>query len=83
MQAVVPQVLESTADGAGGKVESGKFELRFSSLFQPGRGLSFPCNASGEVDTESMSARAVANLQRARRQVGAEFATPQVIPSGG
>ena len=32
-----------------------KFELRFTGLFNPGRGYAFPCDAQGQVDLDSLS----------------------------
>lgn len=55
------------------------FELRFVSLFNPGRGLSFPCDASGRVDVEALSEQARQNLVQARSTVGRDYCTPQVL----
>jgi|GEM_PF-7115834 len=30
------------------------YELRFASLFVPGRGISVPCDMSGEVDMDAL-----------------------------
>jgi hypothetical protein len=57
------------------------FELRFVSLFNPGRGLSFPCDASGRVDVEGLSERARQNLLLARNAVGRDYCVPQVLPA--
>jgi hypothetical protein len=56
------------------------YELRFRSLFDEGRGLSFPCDASGQVDIDSLGARARANYFFARTVIGREFAMPAVLP---
>lgn len=56
------------------------FELRFESLFQPGRGLAFPCDARGRVELDTLSERARRNYLYARAVVGREFATPAVVP---
>lgn len=56
-------------------------ELRFASLFQPGRALSFPCDAAGRVDLDTLCDRARANYLFARAVVGREYATPVVVPS--
>jgi len=53
-------------------------ELRFESLFQRGRGFSFPCDSAGQVDVEALSERARANYLRAHAGVGREFAHPKV-----
>ncbi|HEX7438602.1 MAG TPA: hypothetical protein VF319_00770 [Caldimonas sp.] len=54
------------------------YELRFRSLFNPGRGFSFPCDASGRVDIDRLSDRARSNYFFARAGIGREFATPAV-----
>jgi hypothetical protein len=55
------------------------FELRFVSLFNEGRALAFPCDASGQVDIDVMSERARANYFYARTVIGREFARPAVL----
>jgi hypothetical protein len=54
------------------------YELRFQSLFDEGRALSFPCDAQGRVDLDALSERARGNYLYARAVVGREFATPAV-----
>jgi hypothetical protein len=54
------------------------FELRFPSLFDPGRALAFPCNADGEVELERLSERGRSSYLRARDRVGREYAFPTV-----
>jgi hypothetical protein len=54
------------------------YELRFRSLFDDGRGFSFPCDATGHVDIDAMSERARLNYLYARTVIGREFATPAV-----
>ncbi len=56
------------------------FELRFQSLFNEGRALTFPCDAQGHVDMDALSTRARDNYLYARTVVGREFATPAVQP---
>ena len=56
------------------------YELRFRPLFQEGRGLSFPCDASGCVNIDSLSDRARSNYFFARTVIGRKFATPAVQP---
>lgn len=58
----------------------GGFELRFQSLFVEGRGLSFPCDAKGEVDIDGMSEKLRLNYLYARTLIGREFNTPTVRP---
>jgi hypothetical protein len=55
------------------------FELRFESLFNPGRGLVFPCDERGQVELDSLSERSRQNYFYARAVVGREYATPAVL----
>lgn len=55
------------------------FALRFESLFNPGRGLVFPCDERGQVELDSLSERSRQNYFYARAVVGREYATPAVI----
>ena len=56
------------------------FELRFESLFHPGRALAFPCDAKGCVELDGLSDPARCNYFYARSVVGREFASPSVVP---
>ena len=56
------------------------FEVRFNSLFSPGRALAFPCDASGRVDLDALSERARNNYLFARATVGREHAVPRICP---
>lgn len=56
-----------------------RFVLRFESLFDPGRGLAFPCDEHGRVALDALSERARRNYFYARVVVGHEFATPAVV----
>jgi hypothetical protein len=56
------------------------FELRFTSLFQQGRALAFPCDAEGHVDLDGLSEHARENYLFARAVVGREFTVPAVMP---
>ena len=58
----------------------GAYELRFESLFHPGRALAFPCDAGGRVELDALSDAARRNYLYARAVVGREFATPAVVP---
>ena len=55
------------------------FQLRFQSLFNPGRALTFPCDECGKVELDTLSERARQNYFYARAVVGREFATPAVV----
>jgi len=55
-----------------------RYELRFRSLFDDGRGLSFPCDSAGHVALDALTERARSNYFFARTVIGREFATPAV-----
>lgn len=57
------------------------FELRFQSLFHEGRGLAFPCDATGHVNLDALTERARSNYFFARSVIGRDFATPAVLPT--
>ena len=59
------------------------FELRFVSLFNPGRALSFRCDAGGRVDLDALCDRARHNYLYARAVVGREYATPEIVRADG
>jgi hypothetical protein len=59
---------------------SAQYELRFCSLFDAGRALSFPCDAAGHVDIDSLSSRARLNYFYARTVIGREYFMPAVQP---
>jgi hypothetical protein len=58
------------------------FELRFESLFHPGRAMVFPCDERGCVVLDALSDKARSNYLYARAVVGREYATPAVMPGG-
>ena len=55
------------------------YEVRFCSLFNEGRALSFPCDREGHVDLDALSPRALGNYLYARAMVGREFSAPSVL----
>jgi hypothetical protein len=55
------------------------FELRFESLFHPGRALAFPCDERGRVELDALSEPARCNYLYARALVGREYAMPAVV----
>ena len=55
-----------------------RFELRFASLFNDGRGLAFPCDNCGCVDIDALPDRARNNYLVARTLVGRDFTTPKL-----
>jgi hypothetical protein len=54
------------------------FQLRFESLFDPGRAYAFPCDAAGNVDMDSLGELARHNYLYARAVVGREVSVPKV-----
>jgi len=58
---------------------AGSFQIRFQSLFNEGRALSFPCDSEGHVVLDSLSDRARDNYLYARAVVGREYAFPCVL----
>ncbi len=58
----------------------GGHELRFTHLMDPGRALTFPCDAAGHVDLDALSEQARSNYFFARTVVGRDFACPVVRP---
>jgi hypothetical protein len=61
--------------------QSIEFQLRFQSLFDPGRGFAFPCDSEGHVDLDTLSEKARNNYLYARAMIGREVATPAVCPA--
>lgn len=55
------------------------FHLRFDSLFHPGRALSFPCDAQGQVELDALGEGARNNYFYARAVVGREYASPSIV----
>jgi hypothetical protein len=54
------------------------FMLRFDPLFGVGPALTFPCDAGGRVDLDSLAERARSNYFYARAVIGRQFAMPAV-----
>ena len=63
----------------GATASNTSLELRFVSLFHPGRALAFPCDARGRVELDGLSEPARRNYFYARTVVGREFASPSVV----
>jgi hypothetical protein len=55
-----------------------RYELRFQSLFNEGRGHAFPCDAASRVDLDSLSDTARNNYLFARTVVGCDLSVPFV-----
>lgn len=62
-------------------LQGGHFELCFKSLFDEGRGYAFPCDASGQVDIDTLSEKLRLNYLYARTLIGRDFSRPAVRPS--
>ena len=58
-----------------------RYELRFRSLYKPGRGFTFPCDAAGLVDLDALSDGERDSYLFARALVGGEFSVPAVLLS--
>ena len=56
-----------------------RYELRFLSLFNGGRGFAFPCDALGHVNIGGLSERSRSNYYYARTVIGREFSVPEVV----
>jgi hypothetical protein len=54
------------------------FEVRYASLFVPGRALAFPCDEGGHVDLDALSEKARINYFFARAMVGKDYSIPRV-----
>ncbi|HET9206449.1 MAG TPA: hypothetical protein VFO28_09455 [Burkholderiaceae bacterium] len=55
-----------------------RFELRFTSLSDRGRGYTFPCDAQGHVDMDALSERVRESYLYARAVVGSVLSAPIV-----
>jgi len=54
------------------------YELRFQSLYNPGRGYAFPCDAAGHVDLDRLSDGERNSYLYARALIGRELSMPAV-----
>ena len=70
--------VDTTRDSRPAAPSPAPYLLRFESLFHSGRGLSFPCDARGQVALDQLSEQARDNYLFARAVVGHEYATPVV-----
>ena len=57
-----------------------RYELRFTGLFNRGRGFAFPCDVQGHVDIDGLTDHGRDNYFYARTVVGAELSAPTVLP---
>jgi hypothetical protein len=56
-----------------------RYEIRFQSLYNEGRALTFPCDAQGHVEMDALSETARMNYLYARAVVGRDYAAPAVL----
>jgi hypothetical protein len=80
---LAPVAPESFDSAAAIACDGPTFELRFTALFNPGRGYAFPCDAQGRVDMDTLSESARTHYFYARAMVGAEFHFPAKVMAGG
>lgn len=62
------------------QAEGARFELRFQSLFDEGRGYAFPCDERGRVDIDALGHQLRLNYLYVRTLIGRDFSMPAVIP---
>lgn len=55
-----------------------RYQLRFTGLYDRGRGYTFPCDAAGHVDLPGLGARARESYRQVRAGVGTEYSEPVV-----
>ena len=82
-------MIVSVSEGARSVIESlavaatqTRYELRFTNLFDRGRGYAFPCDAQGHVDIDELTDCGRTNYLFARAVVGTELSAPTVSPAG-
>ena len=64
------------------QIHSGaRYELRFQSLYHPGRGYTFPCDRGGHVDLDALSDGERTSYLYARELIGRELTFPAVLVS--
>lgn len=68
---------------AGMESQRVAFELCFESLVDPRRNQSFPCDAGGHVDMDSLEQHMLLEYLYARAVIGREYRTPRVWPKRG
>jgi len=54
-------------------------ELRFRSLFDPGRWYAFPCDVQGRIRIDVLSEAARASLASVESRVGSELSSPEIV----
>jgi len=62
-------------------IQPGRFQLRFESLRRPGGGFSFPCDADGIVDLDTLSDQLRHCYLYAHTLIGRDYAMRIVRPA--
>ena len=73
--------MNARSQAAAPRAQALAHELRFDSLFHPGRGVAVPCDASGRVDMDTLTERLRNAYLAARAMVGRDYACPRVQPA--
>jgi len=60
-------------------IDERQYELRYTGLFNAGRGYAFPCDEAGVVDIDRLSTKGRLNYFYARVVVGTELSMPSVL----
>jgi hypothetical protein len=74
----VPQGEFLMTERSNFKVSETQYELRFTGLFNKGRGYAFPCDAAGHVDIDRFTDRVRLSYLDALAVVGKELSCPMV-----
>jgi hypothetical protein len=72
------EAMHTQASRYGDIAATPSHELRFTSLYQPGRAVAVPCDESGRVNLDTLSERLLNAYLGARAMVGREYAFPVV-----
>ncbi len=57
-----------------------KFQLRFTSLYEQGKGYTFPCNNEGQPVVAEMSNKEIRSYNEVKELVGIEVSYPTKEP---
>ena len=71
----------SSPAGRTSSADDQRFELVFASFYRQGHALTFPCNESGDVNTDSLPLAARRNYADVCARVGRDYALPLVRPT--
>jgi len=62
--------------------DTGRYEIRFQPVLVQGPTLTFPCDANGRVDLDTLGDRARNNYFYARGVTGRDYRPPKVVRVG-